>query len=237
VPHLDEADMACREIRQALAFAGYFHALGPRPLEWFEAACAALGAVKMRTDIVFDPVREAEQKRTRTFGPHRPGVYTDGELDFHTDNPTWSVLGWYCVEQDEHSGDSLLLDLGDVDRDFTAEELRELGEIQIYLPVRDAAWNETAVRVPLLSRQGRAWQTYWVPWLVVEESQTTHAEMLDRFRQWLRRKESTQLIDLRLQPGESLFIHNNRMLHGRRPLTPRSRRHLIRLAVSAEALE
>jgi hypothetical protein len=233
----DESAMACRRIRQSLASAGYFHARGAHPLEWFEATCAALGAVKMRTDIVFDPAKEAEQKRTRTFGPHRPGVYTDGELDFHTDNPTWSILGWYCVEQDEHAGSSLLLDLGDVDRNFTPEELRELAAIEIYLPVRDAAWNETAVRVPLLSRHGDAWHTYWVPWLVVEDFQMEHSALLDRFRQWLRRKESAELIELRLQPGESLFINNNRMLHGRRSLTPRSRRHLIRLAVTAEPLE
>jgi len=224
--------MQLEEIRHGLAEAGYFHARGQRPMEWFEGIANAMGTVKMRTDIVCDPAREAEQKRTRTFGPQRPGVYTDHELAFHTDNPTWNVLGWYCVEQDEHAGNSLLLDLRDVDRVFSAEEIQELTAIEIYLPVRDANWVETAVRVPLLQRRGRAWQSYWVPWLVTEESQARYPAVLDRFREWLRRKQAGELIELRLAPGESLFIDNTRMLHGRGPIAPRSRRHLIRLAVS-----
>jgi hypothetical protein len=224
--------MQLEEIRRGLAAAGYFHARGPRPLEWFESIAHAMGTVKMRTDIVCDPAKEVEQKLTRTFGPQRPGVYTDRELAFHTDNPAWNVLGWYCVEQDEGAGNSLLLDLSDVDRAFSAEEVRELAAIEIYLPVRDANWVETAVRLPLLQRRGAAWQSYWVPWLVTEESQARYPELLDRFRQWLGRKQTDDLIDLRLEPGESLFIDNTRMLHGRGPIAPLSKRHLIRLAVS-----
>jgi len=223
-------------IRQGLAARGYFHAQGERPMEWFEGVCGQLGTVKMRTDIEYSPEKAAEQKRTRTFGPQRPGVYTDGELAFHTDNPHWSVLGWYCVEQDESAGESLLLDLRDVAREFQPEELERLCAVDIYLPVRDANWNETAERVPILTRRGGAFDVYWVPWLVVEGFEESHGELLNRFREWLRRKEEAELIALRLRPGESLFVHNNRMLHGRRTLTKQSRRHLVRLAVAAERI-
>ena len=221
------------EIRRALAQQGYYHRRGAHSFESFEALCAALGEIRFRTDIHISPDKEAEQRRTRTFGPHRPGVYTDGELAFHTDNPNWSILGWHCVEQDEKAGESLLLDLGDAARAFSARELEELCALRIYLPVRDASWNETAELAPVLKPAGSSFDVYWVPWLVAGGFEETHGAVLRRFREWLRQKEASELISLRLQPGEALFIHNNRMLHGRRPLTPGSRRQLVRLAVAA----
>ena len=223
-------------IRHSLSEHGYFHAQGARPFDWFETECAALGPIRFRTDIQVSPEKDAEQRRTRTFGPNRPGVYADGELAFHTDNPNWSVLGWYCVQQDENAGESLLLDLVDAASAFSPEELNELCGISIYLPVRDAFGNETAELAPVLKPAGGSFDVYWVPWLVAEGFEQTHGPQLRRFREWLTRKEAHELISLRLQPGESLFIHNNRMLHGRRPLTPGSRRHLVRFAVAAAGI-
>jgi hypothetical protein len=228
----DEIARESENVRKALAARGYAHLQGVHTFEWFEALAASLGTIKLRTDVKSDQARDAEQRRTRSVALERPSVYASGELDFHTDNPWWNVLGWYCAEQDEDTGSSLLLDLADVAGSFTSEQLAALCQVRVYLPVRDANWQETAIEVSLLSESPDGYAVYWVPWLVVESSKAAHAALLNCFRDWLRRKEETELIELRLQPGEGLLIHNNRMLHGRRKLSSDTRRHLIRLAVS-----
>jgi TfdA family taurine catabolism dioxygenase TauD len=232
----DELARESEEIRLALAARGYVHLKGERSFERFEELAARLGTIKLRSDVISDPTRDAEQRRTRTFGPHRPGTYTAGELDFHSDNPTWNVLGFYCAAQDEHSGSNLLLDLAHVSRSFTQEELAALCQVKIYLPLRDANGQEIAAEVPLLTETRGGYDVYWVPWLVVESCEAAYSELLNRFRAWIRHQEETGLIELRLEPGECLLIHNNRMLHGRRKLKSDTRRHLIRLAIAADNL-
>ena len=230
---MNPMDEDLRAIREGLSEKGYFHARGVHLFEWFEAICASLGDIRLRTDIQRNPEKDAEQKRTRTSGPARPGVYTDEELVFHTDNPNWNLLGWYCVRQDEKVGESLLLDLGDAAASFSREDLDELCAVRVYLPVRDAAWNERMELVPLFTRDAGSYDVYWVPWLIADGFEETHAAVLGRFREWRQRREERELISLRLEPGEVLFVHNNRMLHSRRTLSPGSQRHLVRFAVAA----
>ena len=85
----DELARESEEIRRALAARGYVHLKGERSFERFEELAARLGTIALRTDVIHDPAREAEQRRTRASGPRRPSAYTASELDFHSDNPAW----------------------------------------------------------------------------------------------------------------------------------------------------
>src|SRR5262249_51885420 len=72
----DERARESEEIRRALAARGYVHLKGERSFERFEELAARLGTIALRTDVIHDPAREAEQRRTRASGPPRPSAYT-----------------------------------------------------------------------------------------------------------------------------------------------------------------
>ena len=44
----------------------------------------------------------------------------------------------------------------------------------------------------------------------------------------MKRKEATELVTLRIQKHDTVFVDNRRVLHGRGALSEQSRRHLVR---------
>jgi alpha-ketoglutarate-dependent taurine dioxygenase len=55
--------------------------------------------------------------------------------------------------------------------------------------------------------------------------------LLEKFAEYLRRKE---VITIRLKAGESVFIDNNRILHGRGPIQEDSQRLIKRVWIKAD---
>jgi hypothetical protein len=220
------------QITQTLAADGWMYLQGAKPMEWFETIAARLGKVVHRSDVIVDPVREVSQQKTRSFRPQRPSIYQHDGLVFHTDSRDWNILGWYCVEQDSADGASRLLDVGDVAQAFSLEELECLSEIDICHLNRDPQTGAESISpTPLLTRVGNSWLLFYAPWLMRDTYEGKQRDMLERFRIWLQQKEETCAIEIKLKPGETLFVNNNRVMHARKPIEPTSRRHLIRISI------
>jgi alpha-ketoglutarate-dependent taurine dioxygenase len=86
----------------------------------------------------------------------------------------------------------------------------------------------------LLTRRGDAWAVYYVPWLVEPPEDEGTRRLLERFTDYVHDKEAHDLIAVRLRRGESLFVDNRRILHGRGALPEGSRRHLVRLYLQTD---
>ena len=229
----EELDRAADQIVDVLNTNGYVYIPGHTTMEWCDGIASRLGTVAGKTDIIFDPARDAAQRKTRTFKQDRPSVYLGGDLGLHNDNPYWNVLGWYCVDQDAAVGASILIDTSDIARHFSQEELELLCATHLLVPSRDLEGKEIALPVPVLTRRAERYGIYWVSWLKLDSYEKAQRMALDRLGEWVLHKQETETIEIRLQSGECLFIDNSRMLHGRRALSEKSRRHLIRLSIGS----
>ena len=203
----------------------------------FEAIARRLGTIELRSEIVVDPGRDLLQREARDFRPARPSVYQDSELELHTDRPSADWLAWYCVRQDPEGGATLLVDTRDLTEHFSRGELEHLGRIDVGFNTRNPdTGREIAHRCPLLERGGPGLKVYYVPWLVeIATGDEEGRRLLDKFDDYVREKKERDSVPIRLEEGQSLFVDNRRLLHGRGPLSPESRRHLVRVYIRTPA--
>lgn len=223
------------KILSILESSGYVHIDCPISFECFEHISQQIGPIKFRTNVAIDKNRNSVQQRKRIINQHRPGVYDSGSLWFHTDNPTINVVGWYCLAQDQAKGATLLLDTSDVAEHFSQHELETLSAINVSCAVPDSEIEEF-FQAPLLSKNSRGYNVYYVPWLIFDSYEKERQDLIEKFSEYVKHKEMTELISVRLAKGECLFLDNRRMLHGRYAIPENSKRHLIRFWVGAAAL-
>jgi hypothetical protein len=146
------------------------------------------------------------------------------------------VLGWRCVEPDATGGENRFLDLRDIAGAFSAEELDTLGRIEVgyAVPVPDGSGALDVCYHPLVEHGPDGPLVFWVPWRLRPPQDEAGKTVLARFLAYLKAKEERGRTTLRLGRGECLFLDNRRMIHGRSPLRPDSRRHLVRLYIRRE---
>ena len=223
-------------VKQAIAERGWAEVRETLTESEFDAVGRCLGVIGLRTHVVIDLERDRLQRESRSGSPPRPGIYTAGELELHTDRPSALWIGWYCVRQDDHGGATLLCDTRDLSDRFTADELDGLSRIQVDYNVRDPQTErERMTPWPLITRDGEAFKLYYVPWLVRRVGlDECGLKLLDAFARYVVEKRERGTTSVRLEPGQSLFIDNRRLLHGRASLDPGSPRHLIRLYIGDE---
>ena len=88
-------------------------------------------------------------------------------MGFHTDPGGIDLLAFYCAAQDETDGANLLIDLGDLDRHFDADEIDALGCIPVSYPVINADGVDELHHLPLVSRRSGGLFVHYLPWGVV----------------------------------------------------------------------
>jgi hypothetical protein len=220
-------------IRIALETDGYLHLAWPMTMENYEAIAGRLGAIVQKRDIIVDLARAQSQEQGRVV-KGRGGTFSPKPLGFHTD-PTADLVSWYCVEQDDDGGPMLMLDLGDLEKHFSAEELEILGRVELLCPVRkhSEAEQETYTPVPLISKANGRFKVFYASWLLRESEDPSVRKIMEKFAAYLRNKEETQLIVLPIKPRDTIFVDNHRVLHGRGELPQTSKRHLVRFYLRA----
>jgi hypothetical protein len=233
---LGDGDLArlATTIGSSLESGGWARITTRLTLEDFEALGGAIGVVELRTDIRIDPARREEQMGSRgdALRRSRPGVYQAESLALHTDRPTAAILAWYCIAQDDRGGETILLDTADLAEHLSPDELETLRAVQVtYALQRPGSPGEQVFRHPLLAGAGPHYELHYAPWHVSEPASSQENRALERFAEYLRRGQERRAIRIRLEPGESLFIANRRMLHGRDALPEESKRHLVRLYI------
>lgn len=221
------------EIFKIIKIHGFVHIKQPLSQNAYEALVHRLGSIELRTDIVVDAKLNQLQQMIRKYKINRPGVYQAASLAFHTDRPNCDVLGWYCVEQDEVDGASLLLDTRDIEDCFTSTELSVLSGVNVSYTIRNSSNKEEIFYEPLISKNNATYRIFYVPWNLSNSCNREQTALLEKFSEYVVHKQRTQLIKIRLAPTECLFIDNHRMLHSRGKLPENSRRHLIRYYISS----
>src|ERR1043166_3946304 len=215
------------EVLASLKSLGYAHIRQTHTYEEFELMAQQLGSIALRTDLAITPSRNSI-------------VYKPDEISLHQDNPAMNVLGWYCVRQDQFDGSARLLDAGDVRDHFSASEIEIMKGTRIGYPDPDPARHNPDRGLvahlfwPLLRDHAARTEVYYVPWLLIDSYDQEQRRLLDKFADYVRRKEENELITIRLEAGESLFIDNNRILHGRGPIQKDSKRFLKRVWIKAD---
>lgn len=200
----------------------------------FTKIAERLGVIYSRADIVVDHERLAAQRDDRDDAKKdRASQYQAGEFELHCDSPLMKYLAFHCIRQDEDGGATLLVDTADIADEFSEDELTALGSVRItYMVSRPGG--EDLYDHPMVSRRGDRWALYYVPWNLPAPADLAQAALLDRVAAYVRRKERNDLIPVRLEPGQSFFLDNHRLLHGRGRLLESSKRHLVRLYILAD---
>jgi len=201
---------------------GYAHIKEPLSLEDFEIIARQMGSIVLRTDLTITPNRSSI-------------VYKPDEIAFHQDNPAINVLGWYCVRQDDLDGSARLLDTADVADHFSPNEMNIMQNVNVRYPDPDPKRHNPDSDLigyllwPMLTEKAKHHEVYYVPWLLLDSYDEKQSSVIKKFAEYLRAKEENHAITIRLKEGESLFIDNNRMLHGRGAIRPDSKRFLKRV--------
>lgn len=229
-----DIDALSAEIFKIIKVHGFVHIKQPLSQNAYEALVHLLGTIKGRTDLIVDAKLNQLQQMKRKHNINRPSVYQADALAFHTDTPASNVIGWYCVEQDEVDGATLLLDTRDIGDHFTPAELSVLSGVNVSRMIRNPSSNEEeVVYEPLISQDNATYRVFYVPWNLSNHHNHEQTALLEKFSEYVAYKQRTELIRVRLAPKESLFIDNHRMLHSRGKLPENSRRHIIRYYISS----
>lgn len=220
-----KANPMMTEVLTSIQTLGYAHLTGPLTAEDFEMIAQQLGSVGLRTDLALTPERSSI-------------VYKPDEITLHQDNPEINLLGWYCVRQDEFDGSAHLLDTADIAQHFSPHDIATLSSVNVRYPDPDQSRHNpdkgliSHLLWPLVTEKTGHTAVYYVPWLLLDSYDQVQHRVLEKFTEYLRAKEVNQLIRIRLAAGEMLFIDNQRMLHGRGPIRPDSKRFLKRVWIT-----
>lgn len=219
-------------IRSALEADGYLHLSWPMTMESYEAIAGRLGKIVQKSDVKVDVARAQRQEQVRQI-KGRGGIYSPSALGWHTD-PIADLVSWYCVEQDDCGGPMMMMDLGDLEDNFSAEEMEVLRKVELWMPSRKSeAEQETLTPVPLLTKINGKDKIFYAPWLLRESEDPVVRSVMDKFAAYLKNKEERELIVLPVKPRDTVFLNNHRMLHGRGELPQTSKRHLVRFYLKA----
>ncbi|MEW6167388.1 MAG: TauD/TfdA family dioxygenase [Pseudomonadota bacterium] len=164
-----------------------------------------VGTTIRRASIDVDPARMAL-------------LHTSSAMSPHTDHPAVDLIAWYCEEQCDGGGASLLVDFKAIKDSLGPDVLEALARINVVVPTRPRA---TPLKsIPMLSAAG----LYYADWLVDEASKAQYAEVLEAFQEKIATARATSL---RLRKGDMLIVDNKRVLHGREAITETTTRRLL----------
>lgn len=162
-------------------------------------------------DITFDPAEPNKYRSSKTRQP------------FHTDDsyvevasPQGTVTFFYCESQANIGGATTFLKSEDVISAMTFdEEFKLLEDIQ-NTPVKFSKAENVKVR-PILSKDSAGYIWNW-NWHCVDSDNTPEAlDVAKRFHEFLENRilMAGLALSVQLKPGEAVFFHDQRLLHGR----------------------
>lgn len=186
---------------------GWVH-LRNQTLDSVDALLTSLGEVVFITDV--------------TVNPNSRGLVTSTKgLDFHTDHHKAKYILWYCIEQTDLGGESILLDAENLFNSLSTEEQDALYQIRLY---EHKVFDDDEESYPLVCNDTDGQRHfYYSLWLVNKQDQKNHA--LLAFQQAIR---DSQFVKFKMQPNDILIVDNHRVLHGRTSINGSTNRLLKR---------
>jgi hypothetical protein len=201
-------------VQHELAEAGFSY-LPESDQETATDAIAALGKVIQITDVSVNP------ESTRM-------VTSAQALDVHTDHYKADLIAWYCVQQCDEGGETILVDAEAAYASLPIMHQRALERVRLTEHKVFADDQESHALVEI--QNGRR-KFYYSFWLLTEPDTDEEREALNAFRTALDQVPRQRI---KLQPGDVLVIDNGRMLHGRTAIEGNKQRLLKRYWVRRE---
>jgi alpha-ketoglutarate-dependent taurine dioxygenase len=191
---------------------GFVRVVGAREDE-LVAFLEEMGRIYWETDVTVKP-------------GSRGMVTSSAAMTLHTDHSRADIVAWYCHEQTDLGGETLVVDARRVLPELTPHDLEELSTIAVEelrtLP-------DDGESHPLLAYDSGRPRLYFADWLVRRPLRPSQEQALRSFIDALQRVPP---LHVRLRPGEALLVANRRTLHGRTEIRGSQRRCLHRFWVS-----
>ncbi len=149
-------------------------------------------------------------------------VTSDRALDYHTDHHRADLIAWYCLEQTDDGGETILIDAYALLRKLSAEQLHLLRSVKLF---EHKVFDGDSELFPLLSEKFGREKVYYSFWVNRGDLTREQMEALLAFKSIT---ETERPIRYRLEPSDLLVIDNGRMLHGRTAIGGNRRRFLKR---------
>lgn len=204
-----ETRLGPEEICSSLQQTGYL-VINLKSLDEYYAVCEEIGEIRHKLDVRL-------KKDSKIY------ANIEGKVPFHTDNPHIPIVAWHCVRPDQNDGSNLLINGRLITEKLSADDISTLTCIRLPVPYTDGDH-------PMLGLD--PYHVYWLP-RMVEEAKERLSEMqllvIQRFYKALMEVyESAMFERVTLNMGDTLFVNNWVMLHGRNELPGDSERYLVR---------
>ncbi len=201
------------EIRKELVNKGFVW-IKNRSIDYFEKITKELGEVIFVTDVKVNPESRAL-------------VTSEKGLDFHTDHHKANFIAWYCVEQTDKGGESILQDANKIFELLSKEEQEELKKVRLF---EHKVFEEDEDTYPfVIERNGRR-EFYYSFWLTKDNTTERQREIIMKFQRLTNETEHTAI---KLNPTDILIIDNRRVLHGRTAIEGSQNRFLKRFWIKS----
>ena len=235
---IDDSDRFLPKLRDNIEKNGFAYIESKHCAEQFEDIGAALGKIKLRSDIKINKELDSMNKKTRISGNiknNRPSSLRAQALALHTDRPTVNIIGFHCVRQDEESGHLTIVDTLSIAGWFSEDELARLARIKItYTDRKNGVGKEFSGLNSIVEKKSERYNIYYAPWFFPESRGQYEDSLIEKLKEFVDRQKACAATNILLSPGQSVFIDNQRMLHGREAISEVSKRHLIRLYIDTD---
>ncbi len=130
-------------------------------------------------------------------------------LDFHTDHHKADYTCLYCINQSKIGGESRLVDMREILKEFTSKEKEMMKSI--FLREHKVFPNDPEI-FPLLSNNGNEDEFYYSYWLVKDNLSYPQSRIINKLKNKIEKQNPIQF---KMCNSDLLIINNKRMLHAR----------------------
>lgn len=174
----------------------------------------AFGKIQYKTEV-----RVKSNPRTYLTSPKA--------VPFHNDHPDVDLIAWYCQEQDEKDGASVISDGFYAFSCLSLQEQKILTSLSIRCPYKLGSLDIEKYKNTLFITNK---QIFFAPWLLDRNLPSDSLKAISNFEYFLDKFSKK----IHLSMNDLLVINNKKMLHSRNSLQLSSRRHLTRYWLSLD---
>lgn len=182
--------------------------------EYFESIINEIGEVIFVTDVKVKPESRAL-------------VTSEKGLDFHTDHHKANFIAWYCIQQTDKGGETILQDANKIFELLSEEEQNELRKVILF---EHKVFADDADTHPFLIEENGKRYFYYSFWLADDKISERGKDVIKKYQ---KLTNEIEYIKVKLDPSDILIINNNRMLHGRTAIEGSKNRFLKRFWIKS----
>ncbi len=184
--------------------------------QYFEKITSEIGEIIFVTDVKVNPEGRAM-------------VTSEKGLDFHTDHHKAKYIAWFCIEQTDKGGESILLETNQLFEKLGVEEQEELRNVRLF---EHKDFDDDEDTYPFMIEENGNRSFYYSFWLAKEGISEKGRTAIRKFQELTNQ---TEHIKFKLNPDDILIIDNHKMLHGRTAIEGSKNRFLKRLWIKEKS--